>query len=389
MNSDHQIIINKYWDGSSIEYEYFISLHISSSTGDIVVKIDAPFHNDPKPPYEVGKVLNLYDFEVVELFFASNISNGDIRESPYLEFEIGPYGHYLLFSFLREADWENVDSTISLESLPKTVINREINRWSSEINIPFYLLPEPSCGDDFSVTWNFNAFAIFGEGDNRKYLALHPVHGDYPNFHQLAYFQPISLSENLSTSNEGNEQTDWNSKSLTPSSSNKIVKETVFNRLDQLKEEVDEDRESTVPSFAHLNITADNSPQITKPLTDSTAPRNDAVMHSNFAVSTVESEKIKTIDDIARQLKDSIDKLLKQRQISIDLEEKYSRHIQTDEFVVLHEYLWKRKGFSYKKRKLILTSKPRLIYFDGNGVYKGFIQWSLTKRLLLEKVERI
>jgi hypothetical protein len=88
-------------------------------------------------------------------------------------------------------------------------------------------------------------------------------------------------------------------------------------------------------------------------------------------------------------LKESIDRLLKQRQVPIELEEKYSRHIQTDEFVVLHEYLWKRKGYSYKKRKLILTSKPRLIYFDGSGVYKGFIQWSLTKRLLLEKVRPI
>ena len=46
---------------------------------------------------------------------------------------------------------------------------------------------------------------------------------------------------------------------------------------------------------------------------------------------------------------------------------------------------WKRKGLSFKKRMLILTSKPRLMYFNYKGTYKGQVPWSLTKLLTTRK----
>lgn len=40
----------------------------------------------------------------------------------------------------------------------------------------------------------FNAYAIHGVGDDRKYEALFPVPGEFPDFHRLEHFQPIDFT---------------------------------------------------------------------------------------------------------------------------------------------------------------------------------------------------
>ena len=55
--------------------------------------------------------------------------------------------------------------------------------WSGKAVIPWaYLPPEP---------WTFNAYAIHGTGEQRRYLALFAVPGPEADFHRLHCFQPL------------------------------------------------------------------------------------------------------------------------------------------------------------------------------------------------------
>jgi len=69
--------------------------------------------------------------------------------------------------------------------------------------------------------------------------------------------------------------------------------------------------------------------------------------------------------------------------ISINREElkKWKAFLQTDELIVHSGLIWKRKGLSIKKRQLILTDTPRLIYVDPKRMeMKGEIPWSESVR---------
>jgi 3-phosphoinositide dependent protein kinase-1 len=52
-----------------------------------------------------------------------------------------------------------------------------------------------------------------------------------------------------------------------------------------------------------------------------------------------------------------------------------------DEVILESGLVWKRKGRSVKKRQLILTNTPRIIYIDTKKmVLKGEIPWSSLLR---------
>jgi len=52
-----------------------------------------------------------------------------------------------------------------------------------------------------------------------------------------------------------------------------------------------------------------------------------------------------------------------------------------DESIIEAGLVWKRKGRSVKKRQLILTNKPRVLYIDTKKmVQKGEIPWSQNLR---------
>ena len=109
--------ISRHWDGSDLPLQEHVRLRISiesdlpGAPGEdcLVVAVDAPFYNDPRPhpdsaahhlhhePTHVtdGKgCLNfegLWKFEVVELFIKG-------RSDKYVEIEMGPHGHYLILA---------------------------------------------------------------------------------------------------------------------------------------------------------------------------------------------------------------------------------------------------------------------------------------------------
>lgn len=66
----------------------------------------------------------------------------------------------------------------------------------------------------------------------------------------------------------------------------------------------------------------------------------------------------------------------------------YSRLLLPDEFTVKESYVWKRHGWSFKYRCLVLTNKPRLFYTTKDGHYKGMVPWSMTEPIEIEMIDR-
>jgi len=60
---------------------------------------------------------------------------------------------------------------------------------------------------------------------------------------------------------------------------------------------------------------------------------------------------------------------------------KWKKFLMEDELILVSGLVWKRKGRSVKKRQLLFTNKPRLIYVDVKKlVQKGEVPWSNTLR---------
>ena len=68
-------------------------------------------------------------------------------------------------------------------------IDRETMTWRGEARLPRSFFPP-----DVSL---FNAFAIHGTGEERKYQALYEVSGPQPDFHRIDKFQPVDFSDIL------------------------------------------------------------------------------------------------------------------------------------------------------------------------------------------------
>jgi hypothetical protein len=74
--------------------------------------------------------------------------------------------------------------------------------------------------------------------------------------------------------------------------------------------------------------------------------------------------------------------------IPLKHEAMFMKFIHPDEFVILQGYVHKQQGFLPKKRVLILTSKPRLLYLKRDGTFVGTIAWSMTTPIAAKKVRR-
>jgi len=71
----------------------------------------------------------------------------------------------------------------------------------------------------------------------------------------------------------------------------------------------------------------------------------------------------------------------KRRKMQEEESEKWKKFLVEDEVILESGLVWKRKGRSVKKRQLIFTNKPRLIYIDPKKmIKKGEIPWSVNLR---------
>jgi hypothetical protein len=169
-----------------------------SSTNDkdhLLIEIDAPFFNDPAPlssSSTPGPYPELWNYEVVELFFLSSSTNH------YLELEFSPHGHYLVLLL--------IDRRKELKQmLPLPYYKVEYpssDRWIGQAHIPRSLFP--------AHIDRFNAYAIHGQDDKRTYESLYPatIDSEKPDFHRLEFFQPFNFNSLLNIGEKNGD--DWN-----------------------------------------------------------------------------------------------------------------------------------------------------------------------------------
>ena len=157
------ITIEKTWSGHQIATSAHIHMSIEYDDHACRIQIDAPFYNDPKPPGPRGPTPNLWDYEVVEIFFVG-------EDGQYLELEFSPHGHYLML-------WLSAPRVVDDRTLTCTYdASFRADRWTGTAVIPRTVMP--------TLIQRVNAFAISGLGASRQYLAWHPLPGPKPDFHQ-------------------------------------------------------------------------------------------------------------------------------------------------------------------------------------------------------------
>jgi 3-phosphoinositide dependent protein kinase-1 len=105
-------------------------------------------------------------------------------------------------------------------------------------------------------------------------------------------------------------------------------------------------------------------------------PHNDDVFHTcrntQSSSSSVAQFNINDVMEVARQKASAPSLALGPRTCSL-----WNRFLMDDEHIKMSGLISKRKGLFSKKRQLILTSKPRLIYIDPIRMkQKGEIPWS-------------
>lgn len=197
--------ITKLWNGDPIpdtdsKIRIEISMQVLPITKSLELRIVAPYIGTSDiPDYPAGRCPRLYDFEVVEVFIAStSYHHTDPSTTPYFEIIVGPHGHYLAISHTGQGNLSECDDSILLQNPPPLIqIAPDHQSWSATLQIPYELLPEPveELHSQFSLNWKFNSYAIHGKGTDRVYMALSPVPGDTPNFHQLEHFVPLTLQD--------------------------------------------------------------------------------------------------------------------------------------------------------------------------------------------------
>lgn len=166
-----QFTVSQTWNGQAIESAEQAVLSVSLAAGELEVQIEAAYHGDPAPTLPVGECDGLWEFEVVELFLLGESGH-------YLEIELGPHGHYLLYHL---SGIRQVSATLHPIHC-KAEISGSV--WRALLRVDIRDLPLGSLSQ-------VNAYAIHGQGDKRRYLAAFPVPGAQPDFHQPDFFCPL------------------------------------------------------------------------------------------------------------------------------------------------------------------------------------------------------
>jgi hypothetical protein len=162
------MIIAATWDGLPIPPEQQVQLSLERGRDVLTMRVDAPFYQDPPPPHPAGPCPELWNYEVVELFIAHGLQ--------YTEIELAPRGQHWVLQLqgIRQPIAEGLAIAYAAEIVG--------SRWHGVAQVPVALVPpEP---------WTWNAYAIHGQGIQRRYLSAHAVPGAEPDFHRLHCFAP-------------------------------------------------------------------------------------------------------------------------------------------------------------------------------------------------------
>ena len=168
------LIVAHTWDGEPLELSERVAVVLEPRENGLRIGVDAPFHGDPPPPGPPGPTEGLWNHEVVEIFIA-----GPGDPVPYTEIELSPHGHHLVLKFLGIR--QRVEGPLPLDFGAKI----DGDRWSGEALVPWSHLPR--------APFRGNVYAIHGTGKSRSYLAMTPLPGHKPDFHQPTVFRSFDL----------------------------------------------------------------------------------------------------------------------------------------------------------------------------------------------------
>ncbi|RLB45400.1 MAG: hypothetical protein DRI90_28485 [Deltaproteobacteria bacterium] len=166
--------IDRLWNGDAAQPGEVVVVDFARHDQCLSLHVDAPFHGDPPPILEAGPVDRLWEHEVVELFLLA-------EPDRYLEIELGPHGHYWVLKLVGRRRVRQAGLPIHYQA------EIEGHRWHGRGELPWAYLPEGACRG--------NAYAIHGEGLQRRHLAYYPVPGPVPDFHRLEHFGPLGSDE--------------------------------------------------------------------------------------------------------------------------------------------------------------------------------------------------
>jgi hypothetical protein len=167
------LAIERDYSGRALPASERAQLTLQRTAAAWVIEVDAPYFADPAPAGPVGSCDRLWEHEVCELFLA------DAGEH-YLEIELSPHGHYLVLEL--DGVRKVVRSGLPIDY--HVQIERERVRGRAEVPCVYGPL-HPT---------RLNAYAIHGQGAERRYCAHAPPLGDAPDFHRLACFVPLQLA---------------------------------------------------------------------------------------------------------------------------------------------------------------------------------------------------
>lgn len=181
-NKEMEYVINRTWNNQSIGPNEWVSIRFQGCKehDGVEITVRSQYYYDAKPNATVGSVYELWNYEVIEVFFAG-------KANRYLELEFGPHNQYLVLML-------NGARNIIKHSIPlkyyKSTIDYVNNIWTGMAVIPNEYFPR-------SVN-KFNCYSIHGQGDQRQYFSLFPTPlnaYDQPDFHRLQYFGDINFEQ--------------------------------------------------------------------------------------------------------------------------------------------------------------------------------------------------
>lgn len=183
-NTTMNFTISHLWNSAPVIDHRPVQLAVSSSPDNdyLLIEIDAPFFNNPPPSsMPPGPFPELWNYEVVELFFLASSTNH------YIELEFSPHGHYLILLLIDRR--KKLKDMLPLSDYQVT--RPSSDRWTGRVQAPRAHFP--------AHVNRFNAYAIHGHDGNRTYEALYPApsDSDKPDFHRLELFQPIDFESLL------------------------------------------------------------------------------------------------------------------------------------------------------------------------------------------------
>ena len=159
------------WDGQPIAAADHSMVKVTQATpGHLTIEINAPYHGDTAPDAPPGRLDGLWTYEVIELFLVA-------QDGRYLELEFGPHGHYL--ALILSAPRQRADDSLWLDYRAEI----DDQRWHGSATL--------HVDEDFTKPERFNAFAIHGQNEARRYLAHYPLPGPKPDFHQPHRFPAL------------------------------------------------------------------------------------------------------------------------------------------------------------------------------------------------------